>query len=54
MAPMTNAWILRILSPQSRPMHIDVDVVIVDHDPFGAKVHGNVVERFEIVLSFLS
>src|SRR5262249_26017343 len=52
MASVANAGVLRILFPQSLPMDVDVDVIIVNHDPFDSELHRDVVKRLEITFSF--
>src|SRR5215831_616707 len=52
MASVTNARILRIFFPQSLPMDVDIDVIIVNHDPFYSELHRDVVKRLEITFSF--
>src|SRR5215813_386701 len=52
MASVANAGVLRILFPQSLPMDVDIDVIIVNHDPFDSELHRDVVKRLEITFSF--
>ncbi len=48
MTAMADAGILGIFFPQPLPVHVDINVVIVDHDALDVKVHDDVVERFKI------
>jgi hypothetical protein len=53
MAAMAHAGIVGIFFPEPRPMHVDIDVVTIDHDPFNAEIHHDVLERFKITLGLL-
>src|SRR4029079_15968254 len=53
MASIAHARILWIFFPRPRPMDVYVDVVVVDHDPFNAEFHDDVMEIFEIRLGVL-
>src|SRR5262245_42982460 len=48
MATIAHARILGVFFPRPRPMYVYVDVVVVDHDPFNAEVHDDVMKIFEI------
>jgi len=48
MTAMPDTGILRVFFPQPLPMHVNIYVVIVDHDALDVKVHGHVVEQFKI------
>ena len=45
---MPDAGIIGIFFPQPLPMHVDINVVIVDHDALDPKVHGDIVEQLKI------
>src|SRR5262249_42292956 len=52
MTSVANARILWIFFPKSLPMDVDIDVIIVNHDPFYSEFHRDVVKRLEITFSF--